>query len=420
MAAHGGHLEKAMKRVLVYSHDTFGLGNIRRMLAISQHLAASDSDLSILIVSGSPMLHAFRIPPRVDYLKLPCLARNLSGDYGVKFLELPYQDTIRLRANLLTSAILDFDPNLIVTDKKPLGVGNELAPALEMVQRRGRRTRAVLLLRDILDAPEATHAVWTKNGYFDAIERFYDQVLVVGSRNVFDLAKEYRFPASAYDKVRYCGYLRRERGRNVHAHRERFAPSGERLVLVTAGGGEDGNRLVSTYLDALDAGCALDGVRSVVVCGPEMSSAQRAAATGRAVRRSDVSVIDFCDDMMGLMEACDLTVAMGGYNTVCELLTLRKRAILVPRVKPVQEQWIRAQRLARLGLVRTIHPDQLAADGLARTVCEELERVNVKPRALYQLDLDGLERVRNHIQSLLSHCRASASLEPFQPMVARR
>ena len=409
-----------MKRVLVYSHDTFGLGNIRRMLTISQHLAASDPDLSVLIVSGSPMLHAFRIPTRVDYLKLPCLARNLTGDYGVKFLDMSYEHTIRLRANLLTSTLLDFDPDLVITDKKPLGVGNELAPALEMVQRRGRRTKLVLLLRDILDAPEATRAVWNKNGYFDAIERYYDQVLVVGSEDVFDLADEYGFPASARAKVRYCGYLRRERGRQVREHRSRFAPEGERMVLVTPGGGEDGHRLVSTYVDALPAIGAGQRVRSVVVCGPEMSPAQRSATMDSVAQRTDVSVIEFCDDMMGLMEASDLVVAMGGYNTVCELLTLRKRAILVPRVTPVQEQWIRAQRLARLGLMRAIHPEQLTAHALAETVREEIDCVNVRPRAMYQLDLDGLERVRESIQSLLPPTRADGSDEPFQLMAAQQ
>ena len=51
-----------------------------------------------------------------------------------------------------------------------------------------------------------------------------------------------------------------------------------------------------------------------------------------------MSVQDFSDDMMSLMAAADVVLAMGGYNTVCELLTLRKRALLVPRVKPGVEQ----------------------------------------------------------------------------------
>jgi len=64
---------------MVYSHDTFGLGNIRRMLAICSHLHASIPDLSILIVSGSPMLQSFRVAQGIDYIKLPCLKRTEGG-----------------------------------------------------------------------------------------------------------------------------------------------------------------------------------------------------------------------------------------------------------------------------------------------------------------------------------------------------
>ena len=148
-----------MKRILVYSHDTFGLGNIRRMLEISKHLAAADPDVSILIISGSPMLHAFRIPERIDYIKLPCLTRTTRGGYEVKFLQSSYEDIMRLRANIILSAGLDFAPDLILVDKKPFGVSNELAPVFDLVRRRLQRPKMVLLLRDILDSAEATSQV---------------------------------------------------------------------------------------------------------------------------------------------------------------------------------------------------------------------------------------------------------------------
>lgn len=390
-----------MKRIMLYSHDTFGLGNIRRMLTVAMHLVDAFPDASVLIVSGSPMLHAFRIPPRVDYLKLPCLSRTQAGDYTVKFLDMPFDETVRLRANLLVSAILDFEPDLIVVDKKPLGVGNELEPALELLQRRGRQTRLALLLRDILDSPEATRAVWSKNGYFDAIDRFYDQVLVVGAATVFDLAHEYDFPTSVRDKVRYCGYLRRERRSAAGMLTDSPANGADRLVLVTTGGGEDGFRLVSAYADSLDAIGAAGSVHSVVVCGPEMGAVQRKQVTARLQGRDDVTLLEFSDDMMGLMEAADLVVSMSGYNTVCELLSLRKRAILVPRVKPVAEQWIRAERLEHLGLMRAMHPDTLTAASLAAAVTEELDLANVVRYPRHPLDMNGLDRICESLGELL-------------------
>src|SRR5260370_1236507 len=103
---------------------------------------------------------------------------------------------IRLRTNLLTNVLLDFSPDLILVDKKPLGVSNELSAGLELLQRRAVLPKLVLLLRDILDSPETTAEVWNKHGYHEAVQSFYDQVLVVGSEEVFDLTGEYQFPDS--------------------------------------------------------------------------------------------------------------------------------------------------------------------------------------------------------------------------------
>lgn len=391
-----------MKRILVYSHDTFGLGNIRRMLEISKHLAASDPDVSILIISGSPMLHAFRIPQRIDYIKLPCLTRTTRGGYEVKFLQSSYEDIMRLRANIILSTVLDFAPDLILVDKKPFGVGNELAPVFDLVRRRLQRPKMVLLLRDILDSPEATSKVWEKNGYYEAIQRYYDEVLVVGSPEVFDLGREYKFPDETRAKIRFCGYIKRSRGLvSRPVTRAQYGVVDEPLVLVTPGGGEDGYQLISNYLLGLRDHTPSPAIKSILVCGPEMREDQRHEIHALAADCSGVSLLDFSDDMASLMEAADLVVCMGGYNTICELLTLKKHAIIVPRTKPVQEQWIRAERMARKGVFRALHPDNLTPHKLASMVREELANNNVHSRLLHQVDLGGLDKIKESINLLL-------------------
>lgn len=395
-----------MKRILVYSHDTFGLGNIRRMLEISRHLVHEDPDVSVLIVSGSPMLHAFRVPERIDYIKLPCLRRTLKGDYDVKSLDMDFEALIRLRANLLMSTVLDFEPDLILVDKKPFGVANELAPAFELLRRRHNRPRTVLLLRDILDSAEATIGVWRKNGYHDAILAHYDEVLVVGSREVFDLPVEYDFPQAVADRVRFCGYLQRPRSSASRAAtRAALGIDGnERLLLLTVGGGEDGHRIPATYLEGL--ALSRHAHRTMIVCGPEMRASERQHLRQSAAGHAHVAVADFSDDMMGLMEAADLAVCMGGYNTVCELLTLRKRAVLVPRTQPVREQWIRAQRMQALGLFRALAPERLTPATLMQAIDAEFDRTNVHPHHASQVDLDGLPRIAAFVEAQLAHARA--------------
>jgi len=56
------------------------------MLAICEHLVEADVDLSILLITGSPVIHNLRLPARLDYIKLPCLTRRDFENYDVKYL----------------------------------------------------------------------------------------------------------------------------------------------------------------------------------------------------------------------------------------------------------------------------------------------------------------------------------------------
>lgn len=390
-----------MKRLLVYSHDTFGLGNIRRMLCICEHLNAVIPDLSILLVSGSPMVHSFRLPPRLDYIKLPCLRRTLQGGYMAKSVGTPLQDTVRLRADLIRTAVTHFCPHLLLVDKKPYGVENELQDALSYLRTCLPETRQVLLLRDILDSPEVTTGIWKKQGYYEAIQAFYDLVLVVGTPQVFDLRTEYQLPPSVANKVRFCGYLQRTPGSiSREAIRRTLQLQNERLILVTPGGGEDGYHLLSSYLEGLKHLPADHNTSSLIISGPEMPALQKTMLAEAADSHPHVQIREFTNDMMSHIGAADVVVSMGGYNTICEILSLHKRAVVVPRVQPVAEQWIRAQRLARLGLLAALHPAEVTPRQLMHTVLQALQAPAPVPARV--LDFHALPRIASYIAALLT------------------
>jgi predicted glycosyltransferase len=392
-----------MTRALVYSHDTFGLGNVRRMLAVSEALLARDPDLSVLLVTGSPVAHSFRLPDRLDYIKLPCLTRVASERYEVKFLKTGLDETIALRSSMLLNVASRFKPDLVLVDKKPSGIRDELRAALQYLRRHHPSTRNVLVLRDILDSPEVTRRTWERDRYHARIREFYDRILVLGAREVFDAPREYGFPASSTDKVQYCGYvprspgaLPREEVRRVLRLRDQ-----DQLVLVTAGGGGDGFRLLDTYLTGVARRGSAVGTHSLVVAGPELPDLQRAQLARAAAQLPGVTLVEFLDDMMSYIGAADVVVSMGGYNTVCEILSARKRAIVVPRVRPVAEQGMRAERMARLGLFETIHPDELGPDGLFDAVERQLRAARVGSAEYAGPDLVGLFETGDWAATLL-------------------
>ncbi len=404
-------------RLMVYSHDGFGLGNIRRMLAICTHLLHSIPDLSILLLSGSPMLHSFRLPQGLDYIKLPCLNRGTSGELAAKYLRTETEETVALRSQLMLSAIASFKPNVFLVDKKPYGMRNELQVSMEYLKAELPDTQRVLLLRDILDHPDITIQEWQKHGYYEAIETFYQCILVVGSADFFNLCEEYQFPETVAEKVQFCGYIRKEPGyQNPELLRQtlQLQPD-ESLVLVTPGGGEDGYHLIDTYLSSLAELPSNRKLRSLIICGPEMPPEQQAILSKKAEAYAHVQMGEFTDDLMSYMAAADAVVAMAGYNTTCEILSAGKRAVVVPRIKPSQEQWLRAERLAKRGLLAAIHPNQLTPGHLMRTLLQQLD-ASGQAFSTTDLDLFALPRIAQYIRSILAqsgysshHCAAMLS-----------
>ena len=390
-------------RLMVYSHDTFGLGNIRRMLAICKYLLDSIPDISIVLVSGSPVIHSFRLSPRLDYIKLPCIARNQEGKLSAKYLRTSTEKTIKLRSELIKTTAVHFKPDLFLVDKKPYGLQDELKDTLTYLNIYQPQTKLVLLLRDILDHPQVTVSEWQKYDYYKVIEWFYDRVLVVGMPKVFDMVKEYNFPDTVANKVRFCGYIRKkiERKSGCIVRQELQLKASEKLVLVTPGGGEDGYRLVDTYLRGFISHIRHSNIKSLIVCGPEMPSSQKETLSQVAQQYPQVKVCEFTDDMIGYMEAADVIVSMAGYNTVCEILSLSKRAVVVPRIKPVQEQLIRAQRMASFGLFRAIHPEALTPENLLEAVLEQLNSTSKRLPPVPHLELDALPRIEQELSKLL-------------------
>jgi len=385
-------------KIVLYSHDTFGMGNIRRTLLLSHEFISEYPGASILIITGSPMIHAFRIPKGIDYIKLPCLDRFAAEHYGPRYLAGCPEEVKETREAILRESVLRFNPDLMVVDKRASGIDSELLPTLHALRENGRHTKLALGVRDILDEPERTRKVLAGNGSFEVIDEFYDEVWIYGSKGIFDTTKEYGFPESVVRKTFYCGYLKRP---TILAKRSDGPPR----ILVTTGGGGDGSDLIEAYLDGLSTLPRNVALRSTVIFGPQMPQERRLGLLRRFDYMADVNFLEFEADITNLYAESDLVVSQAGYNTVCELLSFSRRAILVPRSEPVREQLIRARLLAERGFFECLEPQDLTSETLISKV---LEALNSPTMPASDVDLDGLPMIRERVRTLLNCQRRAA------------
>lgn len=373
------------RRILLYSHDTVGLGHIRRVAAIGKQLATEAPDDTVLILTGSNVAGSLELPPNVDYVKLPSVRKVTNSRYEARRLGLEGNDVMSLRAEIIKETFRSFGPDILIVDKAPLGVHGDLLPTLRLARERGPRCRVVLSLRDILDTPEEVIGAWEREGIHEALRTYYDLVLVWGEERIYDMVREYRLPTDVAAKVQYCGYIGVEPESGPPAGRSKR----KKLVLVTVGGGQDGHELLETYLRSLAE--TKRRFASVVLLGPDLPPEKRAELTA-LIERTDAPVfaVDYAQQIDRLMRSADLCVTMGGYNTMCEVVSRGRPAIVVPRVSPRQEQLIRATKWQELGLLTMIHPDALSPSVLAQAIDAELARPRtVTPPAL---DFGGLDR----------------------------
>lgn len=394
-------------RVLIYSHDTFGLGHLRRSRAIANALAEERPGASILIISGSPVIGNFEFDNGVDYIRIPGVTKLPEGDYRSLNLNLSLDEAVGLRQSIILQAAATFRPDVFIVDKEPTGFRGEVVPALEQLRDQG--CRLVLGIRDVLDEPALLVPEWKRKGAVEALSRYYDEVWVYGLKDIYEPLAALNLPQEAERRVRYTGYLRRELPKRSALTRYPKI-TGSPFVLVTTGGGGDGDEVIDWVISAYEQDRSLD-IPALLVFGPFVNRGRRREFVERIARQPCLDAIAFDTKLELLMEKAAGVVAMGGYNTFCEILSLDKRALVVPRRRPRLEQHIRAVEAQRLGLVRMLSDDDGRRD--PARMAGALRELLVQPRpsevTIAGL-LDGLTVIRGRFAEVLESARAPSSL----------
>lgn len=395
------------KRVMFYSHDTFGLGHIRRTQKLANAVAGDGK--SILIACSSPMANAFVSSPGIEYLNLPGFAKQLTGEYLPRSLNIPLEEFVGLRANLLLAAVKNFRPHMLIVDKEPLGVKAELLPSLKYIREDNLPTRIVCGFRDILDEKEKVADEWKRKGVTCALEEFYDSLLVYGEKSNFDFVKEYSLNERLAERVVYTGYVQPKQ--NLQKEHFPLEFREERpVVTFTLGGGGDGWSYIDVFLRMVEAGD--DRFNYVLLTGPFANVPLVDRARRLEAERGNLKVIEFTSNTQGLFERSSLVISMGGYNSVCELLHMRKYPLILPRVQPREEQLIRAKVFRAKGLCDFLHPTELTPESLARKISQ---LVQVDRSSIPALEMTGIENTRAFIEETLDQCLKSASSSKVIP-----
>ncbi|WP_196716628.1 glycosyltransferase family protein [Actinomyces trachealis] len=373
-------------RVMLYSHDAQGLGHLRRNLALAHHLSQhlpelAQAPVTGLLVAGLTPGEGFEVPDGFDWLVLPGIVKSPNG-YQPRRLNSTRAQLRHLRSQVIEAALISFAPDLFIIDRHPYGVRQELLEPLRALRHRHPGARVVLGLREVLDDPGTMEREWASLGPGQQLRELVDQVWVYGDPTVHDLASTGEGPMVLADRMRFTGYLSLGRYAADFSGTSSVQVPGP-FVLTTVGGGSDALPLL-LHSAAMEPPV---GHQHIVVCGPQLSEPDVARVARVAGPRT--RVLRTWPGLSRHVNEAAAVISMGGYNTVCEILSTSVPSLIVPRETPRLEQLIRARSLEHCGAVEVLRSSEMTPAALGQWAASAVGRTVNRER----IDLAGLSTV---------------------------
>jgi predicted glycosyltransferase len=384
---------KSARRILIYSHDSFGLGHLRRCRAMANSLVEQNQNLSVLILSGSPIIGSFDFKSRVDFVRIPGIIKLRNGEYTSLSLHIDTEQTLAMRASIIRHTAETFDPDIFIVDKEPYGLRGEVEETLEILKARG--THLVLGLRDVLDDPALLAPEWKRKNVIPALENLYDDIWIFGVEQIYNPLSGIELTASVKRKITYTGYLMRTVSDATDP--AILSEMKDPYALITVGGGGDGEVLIDWVLRAYEEERE-PPLSALFVLGPFMPPEIRASFRDRIAKLDRVRAVTFDSHLETLMEEASAVVAMGGYNTFCEILSMDKRALIIPRTIPRLEQYIRSTRAAETGLIGVLIDDGVRSADTMLTALRQLAQQKKPSEVIIPGLLDGLTNLNRLVR----------------------
>ena len=385
--------------IVMYSHDTYGLGHIRRTMAIASRLRSRKTN--VLILTGSPIAGRFSFPEQIDFVRIPGMIKKTNEEYLPLSIKINPQHALDIRKNIITATVKTFKPDLFIVDKEPFGLKKEILPALRWLKRCQPQTKTVLGLRDVMDDAETIKKSWKKKNIYNVLDKYYSEIWTYGIRDFYDPIEEYDIPDSISRKIYFTGYIPRAVIKRKEAVREKQRykiGEGEKLVVVTTGGGGDGYPVMDNYLSMLERNGRMCSFKSILITGPFMPKNKRSDVFKRA-RKLGVIVFHFYRQMEKILAAADLVISMGGYNTLCELMSQKTVSLLIPRETPRMEQTLRTRCFKNRNLVDYIPWDSLSPEILNQKVTNLLEKPSAYQEAMSGFQMTAFDVMQERIHT---------------------
>lgn len=370
-------------RILFYVQHLLGIGHLRRAATLTR--ALQRAGFRTTLVSGGHEVPGLDIAG-ADFIQLdPTRASDESFKTLVTEGDERIDDAWReRRRERLIAAWREVRPHLLIFELFPFGrrqMRFEILPLLELARAARERPLIVSSVRDILVGQQKPER---EREMVELVRGYFDHVLVHGDPELIPFERTFPPAREIADRLVYTGYVVDETGLAEDGGSE-----GRDEVLVSAGGGATGERLLAAAIDARPL-CRLGERTWRVLVGAAASAASFEGLCRQAAAQRGIKVERARGDFPRLLRRCHLSVSQGGYNTMMEVIQAGCRALAVPFAGGSEtEQTLRAALLAERGVIHVLPEEELSVPALAAAI----DRASAAPApGRAGIDQDGAAR----------------------------
>ncbi|MEO0533411.1 MAG: glycosyltransferase [Cyanobacteria bacterium P01_A01_bin.123] len=385
-----------MQKLMFYCQHILGMGHLIRSMEIVRGLT---DDFEVCFINGGEIVQGFQIPPSVQMINLPAIKTD------PEFRELQAVDdnlsieaVQALRQRQLLATLKAFQPDVLMIELFPFGrrrFSFELIPLVENA--RAQNAKVVCSLRDIVVTKQDQTRHEAK--ICRLMNQYFDQLLIHGDPSLHPLEDSFSRVNDLNCDVHYTGYVVQQPGNTRPTITDQIALSDERpMILTSVGGGRFGHELLDCVVETAQV---LEGKLPHCIrmfTGPFMPEEKFWELKYAAHDRSNLQIHRYTPNLLAYMQKADLSISMAGYNTTMNILTTGVPAMMLPFTgNDDKEQTMRVERLAQLGRVKRLHPEDLRPKRFAKTLIGQLQQ----PPAQLSIDLDGVKQTAQLVKALV-------------------
>jgi predicted glycosyltransferase len=388
-----------MKKIMFYCQYLSGMGHLVRSSEIVRSLTKY---FQVYFVTGGPRIQGFELPPQVEVIRLPALWLE-EGKFTVEDSPFSVEEVKEARKNLLITECDRIQPDCLITEFFPFGRHKllfELLPLVEHLKATSSKTKIVSSLRDVIGKetdPEEEETIC------NLMNRYFDLLLFHADASFQTFPDSFARYREIEAEIIHTGFVTQLPKFNLTSLSNLWGEvNSEIKIIATIGGGRIGSEVLESLVKSSDIlNQKLPHVIKIFT-GPFMAAEKVEKLRKLASDRSYIQIETYTSQLLEYMKTADISISLSGYNTTMNILSTGVCSIVVPIGHEHQdkEQLHRTQKLEQLGIVNSIHPQDLSPSHLAEEVINCLK----KPRLsnIQKFDLQGAENTAIFLQKFLS------------------